>query len=148
VEIFLFVRLHARPGKNGELRQAMFDVQGPTRQEPGCLSYGVFRSVRDTDEFYIHTRWKDMAAFERHAALPHTVRFVEVIEPLLDHPFKVTVGAALVTDTLALRPVRLTGRSTPTRTRGVSRLAGRRIPWFVRPRAGNIRCQHSQYSWV
>jgi len=95
MEIFVFARLHARLGKDGEVYQAMFEVQGPTRQEPGCLSYGAFRSVRDTSEFYIHTRWKDIAAFEYHAELPHTVRFVESVEPLLDHPFKVTLSEQL-----------------------------------------------------
>ena len=59
------------------------------------LSYGAFRSVRDPDEFYIHTHWKDMAAFEHHAELPHTVRFVDAVEPLLDHPFKVTLSEQL-----------------------------------------------------
>jgi quinol monooxygenase YgiN len=92
MEIFVFARLHARPGKEEDVRQAMFEVQGPTRNEPGCLGYGAFRSVRDLDEFYIHSRWKDMAAFERHAELPHTVRFVETVEPLLDHPFKATLS--------------------------------------------------------
>ena len=94
-EIFVFARLHARPGTQDDVRQAMFEVQGPTRQEPGCLSYGAFRSVRDPDEFYIHTHWKDMAAFERHVALPHTVRFVESVEPMLDHHFKVTLSERL-----------------------------------------------------
>ena len=51
MEIFVFARLHARPGKQGKVQQAMFEVQGPTRKEPGCLSYGGFRSVRDPDEF-------------------------------------------------------------------------------------------------
>jgi quinol monooxygenase YgiN len=55
VEIFVFARLHARPGKQTEVREAMFEIHGPTRLEPGCLSYGAFRSVRDPDEFYIHT---------------------------------------------------------------------------------------------
>jgi quinol monooxygenase YgiN len=87
MEIFVFARLHARPGKQDEVHQAMFEVQGPTRKEHGCLSYGAF--------FYIHTRWTDMAAFERHAELPHTVRFVESVEPLLDHPFKVTLSEQL-----------------------------------------------------
>lgn len=94
-EIFVFARLHARLGTQDDVRQAMFEVQGPTRQEPGCLSYGAFRSVRDSGEFYIHSRWKDMAAFERHAALPHTMRFVEAVEPLLDHPFKATLSEQL-----------------------------------------------------
>jgi quinol monooxygenase YgiN len=95
MEIFVFARLRARPGKQAEVRQAMFDVSGPTRKEPGCLGYGAFRSVRDPDEFYIHSRWKDMAAFERHAELPHTVRFVEAVELLLDHPFKATLSEQL-----------------------------------------------------
>lgn len=36
-----------------------------------------------------------MAAFERHAELPHSIRFVEVVEPLLDHPFKATLAEQL-----------------------------------------------------
>jgi quinol monooxygenase YgiN len=95
VEIFVFARLHARPGKRCDVHKAMFEVQGPTRQEPGCLGYGAFQSVRDPDEFYIHSRWKDMTAFEQHAQLPHTVRFADSVEPLLDHPFKVTLTEQL-----------------------------------------------------
>ena len=95
MNLFVFARLHARPGQRDAVQQAMFDVQGPTRREPGCLSYGGFHSVRDPDEFYIHTRWQDLAAFERHAELPHTVHFVETVEPLLDHPFGVTLAEQL-----------------------------------------------------
>jgi quinol monooxygenase YgiN len=40
--------------------------------------------------FYIHSRWTDEAAFENHAGLPHTVRFLERVEPLIDHPLDVT----------------------------------------------------------
>jgi len=95
MEIFVFARLHARPGKRREVHEAMFEIQGPTRKEPGCLSYGGFQSIRDPDEFYIHTRWRDLASFELHAELPHTVRFVETVEPLLDHPLKVTLAEQL-----------------------------------------------------
>jgi quinol monooxygenase YgiN len=95
MEIFVFARLHARPGRRDEVRQAMYEVQGPTRVEPGCLAYGAYHSVRDPDEFYIHSAWQDLAAFERHAELPHTVRFVESVESLLDHPFKATLAGRL-----------------------------------------------------
>ena len=91
-DLFVFARLHASPGKQRAVFDAMFAVQGPTREEPGCRSYGAFQSVRDPDEFYIHTRWRDIAAFENHAELPHTIRFLESVEPLLDHPFKVTLS--------------------------------------------------------
>jgi quinol monooxygenase YgiN len=41
--------------------------------------------IRDPQLFYIHSRWTDEAAFERHAGLAHTVRFVERVEPLIGH---------------------------------------------------------------
>jgi len=39
---------------------------------------------------YIHSRWTDEAAFERHGGLPHTLRFVERVAPMLDHALDVT----------------------------------------------------------
>lgn len=50
----------------------------------------AFRSTRDPQLFYIHSRWKDEAAFENHAGLPHTLRFLERVQPLIDHPLDVT----------------------------------------------------------
>ncbi len=91
-EVVIFARLHAAAGQREAVRAAMHRVQGPTRIEPGCLSYGAFQSTRDPDEFYIHTRWKNLHAFEDHSGLPHTVRFVAEVGPLLDHAFKATVA--------------------------------------------------------
>lgn len=87
MELDLFVRLHARPGRRDELFRAMLEVRGPTRAEPGCLDYQVFHSVRDPDEYCIHSRWRDRAAFERHANLPHTVHFLATIREVTDNPF-------------------------------------------------------------
>ena len=81
----------------------------PSRQEPGCLAIGAYRSTREPRLFYIHSRWIDEAAFETHAGLPHTVRFVERMQPLIDHPFEATRGSA---DRLtALQPPALKGDS-------------------------------------
>jgi quinol monooxygenase YgiN len=83
-ELYIFARFHARPGLESEVAEALLEVIGPTRQEPGCLGVHAFRSLRDPRLFYIHSRWRDEAAFELHAALPHTVRFLERVEPLID----------------------------------------------------------------
>ena len=72
------------------MAEALLDVLAPSREEPGCVSIHAFRSVRDPHLFYIHSRWKDEAAFDRHAGLPHTLRFVERVAPLIDHPLDVT----------------------------------------------------------
>jgi quinol monooxygenase YgiN len=66
------------------------EVVSASRQEPGCLGIHAFRATRDPQVFYIHSRWKDEEAFETHAALPHTVRFVEMVELLIDHAIEVT----------------------------------------------------------
>ena len=90
MELFIFARFRARGGQEGALAETLEDVVGPSRAEAGCLSIAAFRSTRDPRLFYIHSRWVDDAAFELHATLPHTVRFVERVQTLIDHPLEVT----------------------------------------------------------
>ena len=95
MELVIFARFHARPGQEGAAAEALREVLAPTRQEPGCRSIHAFRSIRDPRLFYIHSRWQDEAAFDRHASLPHTLRFVAGREPLIDHLFDVARTSAL-----------------------------------------------------
>ena len=90
MELVIFARFHARPGQEHAVGDAVRGVVVRTREEPGCLAIGAFRSTRDGRLFYIHSRWKDEAAFERHAGLPHTVRFIERVTTLIDHAVDVT----------------------------------------------------------
>ena len=89
MELFIFARFHARPGKEWAVAEALRDVLAPSRAEPGRLSIYAFHSVLDAQLFYIHSRWKDEAAFDYHATLPHTVHFIERVERLIDHPLDV-----------------------------------------------------------
>jgi quinol monooxygenase YgiN len=95
MELFLFARFHARPGCEASLREAIQTVAGPTKVEPGCVSYQAFQFVRVQGEFYIHSRWRDKAAFELHASLPHTVQFLSTVEALIDHPLSVSLTEPL-----------------------------------------------------
>lgn len=90
VELHVIARFHARAGKEAEVEAAIREVGVPTAAEPDCVGYELLRSTRDGALFFIHSRWTDEAAFERHAALPHTVRFLERVTPLIDHPLDVT----------------------------------------------------------
>jgi quinol monooxygenase YgiN len=90
LEMYFFARFHARPGNERAVADALLAVLAPSREEPGCLSIHAFRSVHDPRLFYIHSRWKDEEAFEIHAGLSHTVRFIERVEPLIDHPLDTT----------------------------------------------------------
>ena len=87
--LYIFARFHARPGEEEAVADALRDVVPPSRGEPGCLGIHAFRSTRDPQLFYVHSRWKDEAAFETHASRPHTVHFIERLPPLLDHALDV-----------------------------------------------------------
>lgn len=95
MELFLFARFHARSGCEAALRDVIRAVAGPTLREPGCLGLQAFQSVRMQGEFYIHSRWRDRAAFELHASLQHTVQFIAASEALIDHPLSVSLTEPL-----------------------------------------------------
>jgi quinol monooxygenase YgiN len=90
MELSTIVRFHAREGQEDAVAAALRDQFAPVRAEPGCTRFEVFRSIRDKRLFFIHSRWRNEAAFEIHAELPHTMRFIERMLPLIDHPLDVT----------------------------------------------------------
>jgi quinol monooxygenase YgiN len=86
VSFHFIVRFEPRPGNESAFREELLRVVEPSRTETGCMSLHVFESVRQPFTFAIHSEWKDEAAFELHAQMPHTVRFVKAAAELLTHP--------------------------------------------------------------
>ena len=89
-EIFIFARFHAKKGLQDSVAAVIKEVLSPTEKEPGCLYIHAFRAIRDPQQFYIHSRWQDEAAFDHHTRLPHTVRFLEKVQSLIDHSLDVS----------------------------------------------------------
>lgn len=85
----IFARFHAREGCEAEVAAAIATVVPPTRAEAACLAIAGHADVRDPRLFFIHSTWTDEAAFEAHAGLAHTVRFLATVQPLIDHPLDV-----------------------------------------------------------
>jgi quinol monooxygenase YgiN len=88
--LFIFARFHACEGEEAVVAAALYNVVGPSRDEPGCLAINAFRCTRDPLLFYSHSRWVDEAAFETHALMPHTVRFIDRVTRLIDDTLEVT----------------------------------------------------------
>lgn len=86
MSLHFLVRFEPKPGKEAEFREALMRVNGPSREEPGCISIEVFESIREPRVFAIHSEWVDEAAFEVHAKLPHTLEFLATARELLTHP--------------------------------------------------------------
>jgi quinol monooxygenase YgiN len=95
MELVIFARFHARAGQEAAVAAALAEQVRAARAEPGCLAIGAYRSTRDYGLFWIHSRWRDEAAFEVHAALPRTERFVARMGKLNDHPFEAARAQAI-----------------------------------------------------
>jgi quinol monooxygenase YgiN len=86
MSLHFLVRFEPRAGMEARFREELLLVLEPSRVELGCVAMRVFESVREPFRFAIHSEWVDEAAFELHAGLPHTVRFLEAAKELLTHP--------------------------------------------------------------
>ena len=86
MSVHFVVRFEPQPGKQAAFREELLRVAGLTRAETGCVAIHVFESLREPFSFAIHSEWVDEAAFELHAQLPHTVRFLGAAKGLLTHP--------------------------------------------------------------
>ena len=80
----IFAKFHVREGMEAEAERALREVVKSSREEAGCVDIHAYRAIRDARLYYIHSVWKDAAAFELHASLPHTVLFLERITELSD----------------------------------------------------------------
>ena len=89
MQLFVFIRFHAREGMEDAVATAIREVIVPSRAEAGCVAIEAFRATRDSRLFYIHSRWIDEAAFEIHAGFQHTVQFLKRVRELVDHPVEV-----------------------------------------------------------
>jgi quinol monooxygenase YgiN len=85
LSIDFIVRFEPLLGKEKEFRQELLRVVEPTRAEPGCVAIRVLESLREPSVFAIHSEWVDEEAFELHARMPHTVRFLQAAGELLTH---------------------------------------------------------------
>jgi quinol monooxygenase YgiN len=86
MSLHTFVRFEPAPGKDQQLRDELLGVLEPTRAEPGCLRIHLFESIRPPFVFYIHSEWRDEAAFDAHVQFPHMIRFLPIVRELVTHP--------------------------------------------------------------
>jgi quinol monooxygenase YgiN len=86
MELYIFGKFLVRAGEEQNFEAALREVVSLTRAEAGCLEVHGYRGVRNARLCYLHSRWRDVETFEAHAKLPHTERFLERVEKLLEEP--------------------------------------------------------------
>ncbi len=84
----LIAVIRSKPDRVEETRGALAGLVGPTRSEPGCLSYELLQNREDPTEFVFVEEWRDEAALAAHFETDHiraALRvFPELAAALLD----------------------------------------------------------------
>jgi len=52
-------------------------------EEPGCLQFDVVRAQDNPHRIMLYEVYKDLAAFEAHAKMPHVAAFFAVAKPMI-----------------------------------------------------------------
>jgi len=63
--------VHAQPGKEDALREALVTLIGPTRREEGCVQYDLHQETGDPGHFVFYENWISKEALDIHLATPH-----------------------------------------------------------------------------
>jgi quinol monooxygenase YgiN len=71
------VTYRSKPGEEEEIANALSQMVGPTRQEPGCLGYEALRSREDPAVFFLFELYADEEAFQAHAAAEYFDRHIK-----------------------------------------------------------------------
>ena len=73
--VTLVVVLRAREGQETLLEAELRALAGPSRKEPGCFGFDVYRAVDPPAGFLLHEVWASRDAHGEHTRTPHFLRW-------------------------------------------------------------------------
>ncbi len=88
--VFVTAHIKTKEGleeKVGEVLAALID---PTRSEPGCIFYDLYRDPEDQALFMFFEGWKSEGDLDAHLQKPYIRAFIEKSGELLAEPLKVS----------------------------------------------------------
>ncbi|MGD9971980.1 MAG: putative quinol monooxygenase [Desulfatirhabdiaceae bacterium] len=82
--------MNVLPEKQKEVFQTLLSLIEPADIEPGCLSYGIFQSIRDKNVFSLVSEWKSRTALDHHLRSDRFGIFLG-IKSLLSEPMTIQI---------------------------------------------------------
>lgn len=71
----LVVILRAKPGQESFLEAELRALIPPSRREPGCLTYDLYRALEIPGAFFLHEVWASREDHRLHTKTPHFLRW-------------------------------------------------------------------------
>jgi quinol monooxygenase YgiN len=80
----------AKPGQLEKLERALSDVAAPTRAQPGCELFSLYRSRENPSTIIGFERWTSREDHERHLQGPHVQKLMSAMAELLAEPPRIS----------------------------------------------------------
>lgn len=98
--VVVTLRLQFLPGTLDRVLERIVPIALLTREEPGNVSFDVFRARDDDDRLVILERWRDQDALDSHWAEPYTQEVLALFEDNLVAPLSETEDVTYLRDQL------------------------------------------------
>ena len=82
--IRVVAHIHARPGKEEELKDVLKGLLEPTHREAGCREYRLYQNKQDPRDLTFVEEWDSDAALDAHLATPHLEAAVAAMAEIVD----------------------------------------------------------------
>jgi quinol monooxygenase YgiN len=89
--VSVIARFFPKSGQQDVVEKILKGMVGPTRNEPGCERYDLYRVKDGPIQFTLFEIYKDQAALEFHRTTEHYKAYRAAIGDLLSEPIGVSV---------------------------------------------------------
>lgn len=83
--------MRAKDMQSAQVQDALLGLVEPTRAEPGCIVYELYRSSDQEGCFMFYECWHSRQALEEHLRKPYIRDFMRQADTLLAEPVRVSV---------------------------------------------------------
>lgn len=85
-DVVVIATARAKPGKERDLERALREVAQPTRQQPGCVRFSLYRCEEDPAVIAGIERWRSKADHDRHLQGPHFQKLAAAMNEIIAGP--------------------------------------------------------------
>ena len=97
-DLLVIASAKAQPGKEQALEQALRAVAKPTRGQPGCVGFSLYRSADDPAVIVGYERWASAADHQRHLQGAHVQTLMSAMANVLAEPPQIVAYTILDED--------------------------------------------------
>lgn len=82
-KLHVIATVQCKPGTEDAMIAAIQDCAVQSRLEEGCEVYRFYKHAAQAGKFVFIETWRDKAALDLHVTLPHFLKMIETVQPLL-----------------------------------------------------------------